>query len=120
MSGRKRQGALGGSLLIALATLGLWGAPAATAMVDADSGASADRSGSSKRGPCDGDIVFGEVISCNVPTAATVRDLTFTAAVGDRVRVRVVATGGTVNPVSSIRRGAATVCPVTFSRRVHV
>ncbi len=64
---------------------------------------------------CDGDIVFGERISCPLPTTSSVQDLTFAGTDGDQVRVRVIQTGGTVNPISSIRLGAGTVCASTFS-----
>ena len=48
----------------------------------------ADRAEPRELGPCDADIAFGEVISCNVPNPTTIRDLTFAAATGDKVRVR--------------------------------
>ena len=70
-------------------------------------------SGSQQRGPCDGDIVYGEVISCTVPTATTVRDLTFTAAVGDRVRVRVIVPAA---PSTRSRRSAGEPGPCARTR----
>ena len=66
-------------------------------------------------GPCDGDIAFGEVISCNLTASIQVRELDFDAAAQDKVRVRVVVTGGTVNPMSSILLGAGVVCSPTFA-----
>ena len=56
---------------------------------------------------CDGDIAFGERINCTITNAIQVRDLTFSGNDGDVIRVRVVPTGGTVNPLTSIRFGAA-------------
>ncbi len=64
---------------------------------------------------CDGDIVYGERITCDLTTTTQVRDLTFTGAVGDRIRARVITTAGTINPVASIRFGAVTVCAPTFA-----
>ena len=66
-------------------------------------------------GPCDGDIDYDEVISCNVTSPSQVRDLDFAAAAQDQVRVRVVVTGGAVNPISSVLLGGSTVCSATFS-----
>ena len=44
-----------------------------------------------------------------------VRNLTFSGTDGDRVRVRVIPTSGTVNPLTSIRFGAGDVCAPTFA-----
>jgi hypothetical protein len=66
-------------------------------------------------GPCDGDIDYGEVISCNVTSPSQVRQLDFSAAAQDKVRVRVVVTGGAVNPITSVLLGGSTICTPTFA-----
>ena len=50
-----------------------------------------------------------------MPTTITVRDLDFAASNGDRIRVRVVTTGGAVNPLTSIRLGGSVICAPTFA-----
>ena len=64
---------------------------------------------------CDGDIAYGERINCTITSGVQVRDLTFSGNDGDVIRVRVVPTAGTVNPLTSVRFGAGVVCGPTFA-----
>jgi hypothetical protein len=61
-------------------------------------------------GPCDDDIDFGERVSCTFNQPSTVHELDFPANAGDQILVRVVVTGGSVNPLTSVLLGASTVC----------
>jgi hypothetical protein len=87
---------------VAIQLPGVAGATAAPAPTEAAS--------ASVLGPCDDDIDFGERISCNFNQPSTVRELDFTAKAGDQVLVRVVVTGGSVNPITTVMLGATTVC----------
>ena len=66
-------------------------------------------------GPCDSDIAYGERVSCTFSDPTTVRQLDFPADAGDQVLIRVVVTGGSVSPQSSVLRSGATVCQGGFS-----
>ena len=65
--------------------------------------------------PCDSDVAYGEVVTCNMTSASQVRDMTFSGTVNDRVRVRVIPTSGALNPLSSVRFGSGDVCAPTFA-----